>query len=396
MTEHVTGRDERGQVLVIVAAGLLVLIAMVGLVIDGGAAWTKQRDTQNGADAVAEAGAVVLAEALAGVTRTDADVALAVNDAIAANGLGPTDAYYTDIEARMITPAGGLAANEGQAAQVGAGSIPTNAAGVRSVGSQEFDTVLMQVVGISELTAVADATAVAGYIQALCPGEDDEACGVLPITFPVTMLSCDGSNDPAPVAPPTYWGLDQLYVVPLCKTGPGNVGWLDWTPPGGGASELADSIENPDNPYLTWPEWYFVAQTGNINSSQVENAINDTYSGEVVFLPQFDGTCDTEPLNSELAGCPPANVGGNGQNQWYHFAAVSSFQFCDSDIPECAAAGYDRGAYIQGNNKDECDTGNGATSCLVGFFKKTLFSGEIGPAAGPASATAVVGVQLFD
>lgn len=89
--------DARGQVLVIVAVGFLVIVAMVGLVIDGGAAWARQRDTQNGADAVAEAGAVVLAERLAQVSRTDADVASAVTDAIAANGLGPTDAYYTEI-----------------------------------------------------------------------------------------------------------------------------------------------------------------------------------------------------------------------------------------------------------------------------------------------------------
>ena len=48
-------RDERGQVLVIVAGALVALIAMVGLVIDGGYAWGQQRDTQNGADAAAKA-----------------------------------------------------------------------------------------------------------------------------------------------------------------------------------------------------------------------------------------------------------------------------------------------------------------------------------------------------
>ena len=46
-------RNERGQVLVIVAMGLVVMVAMVGLVIDGGFAWGQQRKTQNGADAMA-------------------------------------------------------------------------------------------------------------------------------------------------------------------------------------------------------------------------------------------------------------------------------------------------------------------------------------------------------
>lgn len=396
MDQRTLSRDtERGQVLVIVAVGLVALIAMVGLVIDGGAAWARQRDTQNGSDAVAEAGAVVLAERLAGVTRTDADVEAAVLDAIAANGLGTTAAYYTDIEGRLLTPAGGLAADESSAAQVGAGSIPTSTAGVKAIGSQDYEPFLMQVVGITEVTAIADAVAVSGYIESLCPATDDEGCGVLPITFPVTALSCDGTNNPVPVDPPQYWGLNQLYVVPLCSTGPGNVGWLDWTPPAGGTSELADSIENPNNPYLAWPAWYFVSQTGNINAAQVENAINDTWAGEAVFLPEFDGTCNTEPSNDELSGCPPPNVGGNGQNQWYHFAAVSSFRFCDDDIAACTSAGFTQGAYITGNNS-ECDTGNGATSCLVGFFEKTLFSGEIGASPGAAQETAVVGVQLIE
>ena len=38
------------------------LIAMVGLVIDGGYAWGRQRITQNGADAIAKAGSVVILE----------------------------------------------------------------------------------------------------------------------------------------------------------------------------------------------------------------------------------------------------------------------------------------------------------------------------------------------
>ena len=55
-------RSERGQVLVIVAMSIIVLIALVGLVIDGGLAWGHQRNTQNVADATAKAGAAVLAE----------------------------------------------------------------------------------------------------------------------------------------------------------------------------------------------------------------------------------------------------------------------------------------------------------------------------------------------
>ena len=68
MQTMVRSDNERGQILVIVAAGLVAIIAMVALVVDGGFAWAKQRDTQNAADASAEAGATMLMENLAGVT----------------------------------------------------------------------------------------------------------------------------------------------------------------------------------------------------------------------------------------------------------------------------------------------------------------------------------------
>ena len=44
-----------------IALSLVVIVAMVWLVIDGGYAWGQQRKTQNGADSMAEAGAAVLA-----------------------------------------------------------------------------------------------------------------------------------------------------------------------------------------------------------------------------------------------------------------------------------------------------------------------------------------------
>ena len=73
--------DERGQILVIVAVGLVIMVAMVGIVIDGGYAWGKQRETQNGSDAASEAGALLLAQNLAGTVpaKTDAEVRAAVN-----------------------------------------------------------------------------------------------------------------------------------------------------------------------------------------------------------------------------------------------------------------------------------------------------------------------------
>ena len=56
------------RILIIVAGGLVVIVSMVGLVIDGGQAWVRQRDTQNGADAVAKAGTIQIQHYLVGDT----------------------------------------------------------------------------------------------------------------------------------------------------------------------------------------------------------------------------------------------------------------------------------------------------------------------------------------
>ena len=61
-----------GQTIVVFALALTALIAMVGLVIDGGNAFAQQRRTQNGADAAAEAGTTELARRAVGIPGTDA------------------------------------------------------------------------------------------------------------------------------------------------------------------------------------------------------------------------------------------------------------------------------------------------------------------------------------
>lgn len=55
-------RDESGQVIVLVAVMMLGLIAVVGLVTDGGLMFTQRRDLQNAADGAALAGAMQIDE----------------------------------------------------------------------------------------------------------------------------------------------------------------------------------------------------------------------------------------------------------------------------------------------------------------------------------------------
>ena len=97
MPSSAPGPAQRGQVIVIAALAITALLTALALVIDGGNAYAQQRQTQNGTDAAAEAGATQLARWIVGVAITDTDVETAVDLTSAANGITSVDsAEYTD------------------------------------------------------------------------------------------------------------------------------------------------------------------------------------------------------------------------------------------------------------------------------------------------------------
>jgi len=273
----------RGQTLVVFALALTALLAMVGLVIDGGNAFAQQRRTQNGADAAAEAGAVQLARRMVGLPGSDAQwdqrVLDAVNATSTANGITTMGTpQYTKVDG---TPVG----------NVGAGSIPSDASGVLAAGSREFTTFVGGVIGISGFTASAEVTAVTGYATEVAAGS------LIPLALPLILTQCDsggGSNRLVHPLGNEDWptGPNNRVALPLCANGPGNVGWIDWDPPFGGASDVAASIRTPDGPPIATPKWYFVAETGGITSLDDDL---DIWENKDLLLPIFDVEATTRP-----------------------------------------------------------------------------------------------------
>ena len=366
MSMHSHDRTERGQILVIVAAGMLVFLAMVALVIDGGNAWAQQRDTQNGTDAAAEAGAVVLAKNLPfkaaheALPNSDADVLDAIEQIALQNNIEWESAGYVDFDGTEL----GI-----DVGSIGSGDPPADADGVKVVATKEFDTFLAGIMGFDDLLARTDATAHAGYVTEMPAG------AVIPLTVPVTVPECDGSNNL--ITTTEEWVPDTTYIIYLCSNGPGNVGWLDWTPPGGGCSESADSIEHPDSPGLRIPDWHYVVETGNCNSSQVQSAL-ETWIGRTVSIPLFDATCDTKPPNAtDLCSTGP----GHGSNQYYHFNA-----WIDIEIES---------VHINGGNS-ECLASNGSTGCIIAKLVGVFGPGVLGEPLGDENILSRVGVELID
>ena len=426
-------KNESGQALVLMVGVVFAAVATVGLIVDGGNVLSHQRISQSGIDAVAESGAVMLAKRLAGTTEPsggwDANIASKMAQSAAANNITLLAAYYTDVCGIPLRADGAAALTVDEkedlsvAMKVGNASnaLPTAGAttpdcpnrvvgpvaGVMAFGQTIVHSYVARAIKIDTFTVTVQATAVAGYLQGYCSATQGQYCGILPLTIPVDVMTCNGNNSPNDTGTPWTW---QVVVkVPLCSTAAGNVGWLDWTPPGGGTSELVCSILHPNNPSVDLPSWDYVTSTGNVNggggscSMSVEDAVR-TYDGQVVLIPQFDLTCrtkngDPDPSSSQPAiitppnyGCPNAVGGGSGQNLWYRMPSFAFFELCSPTTDGCGSLA---GAYIQGNNNAICNTGNGATSCLVGKFVDILATGTVGAGVGSGTGNKALGVQLI-
>jgi Flp pilus assembly protein TadG len=373
-------RRERGQALVFIALSMTVVLAATAMVIDGGNAMSQQRGTQNATDAAALAGAVVIAEKMGGETRTDSNVVSAMNNAFSGNEATMGTSYYVDGSQAIVGTVGR------------GGSIPSDAAGIQAAGNRTFDTFLAGTVGLNTMTAGAGATALAGALRSVCSAAD--GCGVMPVTFSIPITACDGTNRPLRVG--VDWSLVSLdtaladdgvgqyeSIIPLCKNGPGGVGWLDM----GCGGTLGSQISTMCNGPFDIPTW-IQTSTGNTNS--VEGAINN-YAGELIMVPMFDATCRDVPSSGLPADCTDP---GNGNNLWYHIPRFTQFLLDE--------------AFVQGNNNPDCNSapggppigGNGGTSCFKGWFVRYIMQGRVGGWEDCEAATIaeclepILGVQL--
>lgn len=382
---------ERGQILVVGVLVIVGLIAMGALILDGGQAFAQQRATQNGADAAANAGAVVLAQRLGGASKTDADVDAAVAAIATANSTTSHTATYTDVSGRAIDSSGVQTSVSGNPpAAVGDGAIPPGAQGVAVSATKTFGTYLARAINLNSFDATADATAVTGRLV---------GGPFLPVIFPVSITDCDGNGTLPPFeqnqwltsAPPTTVGgfpTGTEYIVPLCKSfgsGGGSGGSfqvLDLDP------DLNCSEEAATPPSIEWtvfPVWVDL-DNGNNCAKPIADVVNATLRLTPLLIP----ICDTG--SGAGIGCESQSNGGNGQ---YHVKGVAAFYIdymSDSNNqnnPECSAATSPN----SGQPLTNVIGGNGSSSCVVGWFINFITTGPVG--SGPVENGEAIGVQLI-
>jgi hypothetical protein len=368
-TRRTTRRTgERGQILVIAVIAMIAMIGGISLVLEGGNAYAHQRLVQNGSDAVANAGAMVLAQRLGGAPIVDSQVAAAANSVSAANALDSVVAYYTDWQGHPLTLLGAPAPDLTTAVRVGnaTNTIPPGAQGIQVSGTQMFPTTFARVIGMNDFRATADATAIAG---ALTGGV------LLPVVFPVNIVDCSVSGDIGTgeaawvISEPGHPPVGQEYIVPLCKTGAGSFMLLDLD---GTPNNCADEVTNP--PKLQFAQFPVTINTDNGNNcaKQMVDEVNNL-SGKVVLIPICDGDCTTT----------------GGVNGTYHIIKVAGFYL---DYMSDQNGGTNPAC--QGNGTTLIPIrGNGSSSCLVGWFVRYITSGPVGP--GPIDGAGSIGIQLI-
>jgi Putative Flp pilus-assembly TadE/G-like len=320
-------RSARGQILVIVAGGLIGLLAFAGLALEGGTLVLNRRDGQNSSDLAAVAGArmVALNYTEAG-GKTQADVYGALTSNMAANGcVAPAPCTWT---ANFV---GSGLSNLSSVSNSGA-AIPGGSLGVRVQVTRTPGAMLGRMLGFTTWTVSTEGTAISTKVSSAASG----------IVLPIAMCGWTNPTSNDCIQATTSNGLDfqtgQLYDLTDGKDAPGGFGWLSWTG-SNSAGALSDSVCTPNNPGFsidspydspgspgtmgTSPssgETWFPVDPGKSNKSSVRSCLDGWIArGTTVLVPIYDII--------ETTG------GGGGNNLWYHITGVAAFVLSSRDQP---------------------------------------------------------------
>ncbi len=313
MYQHEQLRGVSGQLLVLFAITLAGIILSIGLVVDGGNALAQRRGAQNAADFGAMAGARIVAEWVGGdiVNGTDANVRDAIANAVATNG-GTAVTFGASTDPQYVNSSGTVAG------AVGSGVIPSSATGVTVGASRSWRPYFLGIVGVSNWTASATATAKGGYCSNCAPPP-----GTL---FPVGISQAFFATYPSCSGPVSNIVGDDCYPVHLTPGNlnvPGGFGWLKFGCAGYGLGQGSNGGCDNSKPFLQ-------DEIGPpSNSYGCCTAVGQGGLDRIGSLPGNKASADCSYyINNKIVVTVPIwdTAGGNGSNGWYHIIGFAGFQ----------------------------------------------------------------------
>jgi len=280
---------ERGQTLVVVAVMIVILVAFLGLVIDGGNVYAQRRQLQNAADAAALAGA--RAQVLQGTSATTG----AANEYAKANGASLC---------RVMTTTWTVTAEV----------------------SKTVETYFARVIGINSLPVGASATAAISTPSGL-------ACGFMPLTVPYKD--------------PSEWPAGEFTIWQRCDSSKNDVcsntvdiqesmnGWLNLD--GKSADSRSGAVDSMHLVCWTCPSECPTIQNPGVDLGWVNGtpgldtnalqAVDRCAEGKTVYIPLYGAVC-CDQKNAATWGtdvCPSTMPNlGNGQCN-YDIVAFAPF-----------------------------------------------------------------------
>jgi Flp pilus assembly protein TadG len=234
-------RDEGGQVLVLVAAGMVAICAMAGFAIDVGSWYQMHRKQQAIADA----------------------------SALAAAGDLPVNTTQASSDAQAYA-----AKNGGSASSIAFSSTYLSSDTVTIQSQQVAPTAFLKVLGINSTTVKATAIARAENLSA--------AWGSAPFAVINTQPELAGPGCPC---------FSVSTTLTLDKVGPGGFQIInvDGSKGGSGQSILADWILDGCDCQTSAPVWLYSDSGAKFNGSQVKSAMDARIASDLLF-PVYDST----------------------------------------------------------------------------------------------------------
>ena len=249
---------ERGQIIVIFALGLIALVAMVGLVLDGGSAFAQRRSQQNAADLAAIA---------------------AANDYLV-----NSDMTSATAAARATAADNGFTHGVGDVAVTTAYDFSQGAAVTVGIAAKHRNN-FTGVVGMSSWDVSTTATALTGI--------PDGANGAAPFLFNIEIFGPDGEPSDLYSDPDAPFGFNaDNNDAPLT---PGDLAWTDFSydeicedPGNVDASTVVDIINEDLIINTTVPYGCYVGQHNNGNMTTVYNDVDNLLAGNEYSVPVVD------------------------------------------------------------------------------------------------------------
>lgn len=243
--------DEQGQILVIFGASLLVIVAMVGLVLDGGSAFAQRREQQNASDLAALAGANAYV-----LTNDESTARTAALTATADNG-------WTDGSGDV---------------NVDVSFNYTNGVEVTVQVSAPHHNNFGAVVGLETMEVATTATAISGF--------PDTVEGAAPVIFSINAFDSNGRPKAAYGNPnvPYHFGEGNGDV----PNGPGDIAWTNYGTGNVNTNEVRQIIKGDLVISKTLDFGEYIGQHNNGNHTALYSDVNQYLANTDAVVPVVD------------------------------------------------------------------------------------------------------------